>query len=70
MNKIVVSCGLCPETGEMGEVRVKFQYIQGGPSFSSGFKRMGYSCEYAKDHGCAAKGGTGADCPLYRKAQI
>ena len=69
MNKTVISRGPSPETGGTGEVRVKFQYVPGGPSFPSGFKRMGYSCEYASEHGCSAKGATGADCPLYRKAQ-
>ena len=70
MDKFVISRGPCPETGGLGEIRVRFHYIQGTVSFGSGFKRDGYACRYAEEHGCAAKGETGADCPLYRSARI
>lgn len=70
LEQIVESYGLCPETGKLGSVCVTFQHIAGTASFPSSFKRIGFSCTYASEHGCTSMGETGADCPLFRAAKV
>ena len=70
MNRKIRLSGPCPETGKSQQIEVTFLDVFCGGQTASGFKKDAYYCAYASDHGCAARGDRGLDCPLYKRAHL
>lgn len=69
MQKTVIVSGVCPESGKTQRIEAKIAIITMCGSATPGHKVMSYYCPYADDLGCASRGDTGMDCPLYKKAR-
>ncbi len=58
-------CGLCPETGEVESIRIRFLRNTRRLADAPYFYPASYSCPRADAQGCASRGEGGGNCPVF-----
>lgn len=71
MNQISKSFfGYCPQQKCNYQIEAIYHVFPITQSNDPGYKLSCISCDYAAEHSCSYCGGTGADCPILKSADL
>ncbi len=71
MNQISKSFfGYCPQQKCNYQIEATYFVIPVPQTTNRGYKLRSISCDYAAEHSCSYCGGTGADCPILKSADL